>query len=178
MSELVRIQCPNYWPGRYGFNPYAIVLHTMAGSLAGCDSHFQDMAPESNPDNAVSAHFGVGLNGEIHQYVNTEDSAWANGRPDPGTLWNGPPGISPNILTISIETEDMADPSTPVTQAQYESVLDICKAQMLKFGGSILYLISHRAISPISKPNCPGRRWIESGKFVQLATDTGLVAVP
>ncbi|MFJ5294536.1 peptidoglycan-binding protein [Streptomyces sp. NPDC088348] len=48
-----------------------VVLHVMAGTLDGSDSWFR------NPSAQASAHFGVGKDGRIFQWVDTRDRAWA-----------------------------------------------------------------------------------------------------
>ena len=59
----------NFRTGRpLGSRPEAIVVHIIVGSLTSADGHFND------PKAAVSAHYGVGKNGEIHQYVHEVDT--------------------------------------------------------------------------------------------------------
>ncbi|WP_405561930.1 peptidoglycan-binding protein [Streptomyces sp. NBC_01180] len=48
-----------------------VVLHVMAGTLDGSDSWFR------NPSAQASAHFGIGRDGRIFQWVDTADRAWA-----------------------------------------------------------------------------------------------------
>lgn len=141
----------------------------MDGTLAGSDSWF------ANPASQVSAHYGVGLDGTTHQYVRVEDAAWANGVLEPGNTWPGPRGVNPNNLTVSIETEDMGNASQPVTDAQYRAVLAIGQ-QMVAAYPSIEWLCGHDAISPQSRPNCPGIRWTQS-RFANLAVALGLEPV-
>lgn len=50
---------------------YGVVLHIMQGTLWGSDSWFR------NPSAQASAHFGVGKDGTILQWVDTSDRAWA-----------------------------------------------------------------------------------------------------
>jgi len=170
LPEIVQVGSPNFWEGRNGHQPIAIVIHTMDGFLGGSDSHF------NNPATEVSAHFGVGLNGEIHQYVDMNDSAWANGIPDSGNIWNGTPGVNPNRETLSIETEDLHDGSTPVSDEQFNSVLALAQMMMETFP-TIDRLVRHTAISPINKPDCPGDRWVASGRFGDLADALGLTTL-
>ena len=47
------------------------VVHIMQGSLSGSDGWFH------NPSAQVSAHFGIGKDGTIYQWVDTNDIAWA-----------------------------------------------------------------------------------------------------
>lgn len=61
------------------------VVHIMTGTLAGTDSWFM------NPSAQVSAHFGVGKTGVVHQYLDTDTVAWAE--------------MSYNDCAISIEHE-------------------------------------------------------------------------
>ena len=63
----------NYAAGRRGWTPEAIVIHVMDGSLSGTDSWF------NNPASGVSAHYGVGKDGVIHQYVQENDTAFHAG---------------------------------------------------------------------------------------------------
>jgi hypothetical protein len=53
-----------------GNQPKLMVVHIMEGTLAGTDSWFH------NPASDVSAHFGVGKDGTIYQWVDTNDQAW------------------------------------------------------------------------------------------------------
>lgn len=145
---------PNYWPGRDGHEPRAIVIHTMQGYLTGTDQTFKDPAKE------VSAHFGVGLNGDVHQYVKLADTAWANGILEPGNRWSTvfDPAINPNRLTVSIETEDLGRLNTRVDLKMLRAVAELCRVSKLRFP-SITHLARHSDISPISRRRCPGARW-------------------
>jgi N-acetyl-anhydromuramyl-L-alanine amidase AmpD len=107
--------------------------------------------------------------------VQLGDTAWGNGIREPGNPWdaNRLPNVNPNYLTVSIETEDLGDNSRPVTDAQYAAVLANCRLAIRRYP-SIVWLLGHRDISPHSRPNCPGARWITSGRFAQLAAELGL----
>ncbi|MGW1277579.1 peptidoglycan-binding protein [Streptomyces tsukubensis] len=50
-----------------------VVIHIMAGTLAGTDSWFR------NPRARASSHFGTGKGGKLYQWVSTADRAWAQG---------------------------------------------------------------------------------------------------
>jgi N-acetylmuramoyl-L-alanine amidase len=157
---------PNFYPGRPWGNPNCLVIHTMVGSIESTDSWF------ANPLSQVSAHYGVDLEGNIHAYVRTFDSAWANGVLEQGNCWGGGWPSNPNYWTVSIETEDLGNPAQEVTDAQYSSVRTLARTMIARHG--IEWLCGHNNISPGSRPNCPGRRWWESGRMQQLADDTGL----
>src|SRR5262245_8504486 len=163
------IGSPNHYYGRAGWGVSAIVIHTMAGTLASCDSWF------NNPASQVSSHYGIGLRGEQHQYVKLADGSWANGVLEPGNQWQDIVGntANPNYQTVTIETEDNGSGATPVTDEQYNAVLAVCRAVLQVFP-SIQFLMGHNIISPNSRPSCCGNRWWQSGRFDTLADDLGL----
>jgi len=82
-----------------GNRPRVVILHIIVGTLAGADSWFR------NSRSKVSAHFGVGKDGRIRQWVDTADRAWANAGANP--------------YSISIENEGQVGDA--LTAAQVES---------------------------------------------------------
>lgn len=81
-----------------------VVIHIMQGTLAGTDSWF------NTPDTYVSSHDGIGKNGEIHEYVPYEFSAYHAGRMNMPTwehikkhAWGT--NVNPNYYTYGIECE-------------------------------------------------------------------------
>src|SRR5579871_4128983 len=82
-----------------GLKPEAIVIHIIVGSLESAKQQFAD------PASQVSAHYGVGRDGTILQFVEEEDTAFHAGivvNPS----WNSMrPGVNPNLHTIGIEHE-------------------------------------------------------------------------
>jgi len=172
-ANVVWVGSPNHYQGRAGWPVVAIVVHTMAGTLASCDSWFQ------NPASQVSSHYGIGLQGQQHQYVKLADGSWANGILEPGNQWVTIVGNSanPNYQTVTIETEDNGSGATAVTDAQYAGTLAVSRLAMQTYP-AIQYLMSHRTISPSSRSACCGGRWWDSGRFDQLAADLGLQAYP
>ena len=169
--NVVWIGSPNHYNGRAGWPVVAIVVHTMAGTLASCDSWFK------NPASQVSSHFGIGLKGEQHQYVKLADGSWANGILEPGNQWVPIVGnaANPNYQTVTIETEDNGSGATPVTDEQYNSTLAVARASLQMYPNT-RYLFGHNIISPQSRSQCCGNRWWDSGRFSQLAQDLGLEA--
>lgn len=159
----------NHYNGRAGLPVLAIVIHTMAGSLSSCDSWF------NNPTAQVSSHYGIGLQGQQHQYVYLTDGSWANGILERPCNWDkigAPPG-NPNMMTVTVETEDLGSGATAVTEDQYQATLSVCRHSLEIYQG-IEWLLSHRDISPQSRPSCAGNRWWASGQFARLARDLDL----
>ena len=153
----------NYWQGRAGYLPLAIVNHCMgrdkAGNLAtieGTLSWFR------NPASEVSAHFGIARDGRVWQFVSLGDTAWANGiveLPDQNIKWlidAVSKKVNPNYLTVSIEHE--GDGILPMPEIQYQASLSLhkfisaeCAIVLDKF-----HIIRHSQITGISRANCPG----------------------
>lgn len=148
----------------------------MGGTLAGTDSWFNNSASQ------VSAHFGAGFDGELHQYVDLGNTAWANGILEPGQRWDVLLGAlgrqdligwNPNGVTVSIETEDMGDPAFLVAGDEYRATLAACQLALGRYPG-IRVVTGHHVISPASRKSCPGSRWTASGQLARLASELGL----
>jgi len=99
---------------------HSIILHTMVGTVAGANARF------NTPNSQVSAHYGVGLDGKLYQWVDEDNVAFHAGN------------YLVNQSSIGIEHEDGTNPQTnptaynnPRPDALYESsaklVADICK---------------------------------------------------
>lgn len=96
----------NYSKGRAGQRPIAIVNHVMIGTMTGTIGVFKQ------PGWGASAHYGVGKDGRVVQFVDEADAAWANGpirAPNSAvTPWVADAarrGVNPNDLSITIEWE-------------------------------------------------------------------------
>ena len=102
--NITSVLSPNFTQGRRTYRPEAVVIHVMDGTLKGTDSWF------SSPLSQVSAHYGIGRNGEVHQYVEEIDTAWHAGRihdPTWPLIKKTSDGmyINPNYYTIGVEHE-------------------------------------------------------------------------
>ncbi len=146
--NIIQKPSPNFKVGRGEYKPEIIVLHIMAGSLSGTDDWF------SKEVSQVSANYGVGLNGEIHQYVKDEDTAWAQGKVDSPSFKLYKPGINPNLYCLSIEHEGM-DLSI-VRQSQIDASVALIRALATKWSIPLDrdHIIGHYQIGAY-KPNCP-----------------------
>jgi N-acetyl-anhydromuramyl-L-alanine amidase AmpD len=165
----------NSWVGRPYGPPIAFVLHTETGGQSGTVSEFLSSAAQ------FSTHYSAGLDGSLDCYVDAGDRAWSNGILEPGNLWTTiawecgvDPSLNPNHVTVTCETEDGGDTESLVTDAQFSAVLyAACEAKM-RYPDSLRYLARHADISPQSRTQCPGDRWIASGRFEALAQAVGL----
>jgi N-acetyl-anhydromuramyl-L-alanine amidase AmpD len=156
MSALF-IKSPNFTQGRKGFKPIAIVIHIMEGTLDGTDSWFGSRS--SN----VSAHYGIGKNGELHQYVKEEDTAWHAGRVDHPSWKLIKPAedeagmyINPNYYTIGIEHEGSED--TDWTEEMYATSSDLIAAIAQRWDITLDrdHVVGHHEI--YSLKDCPGTK--------------------
>lgn len=90
-SKLATINMPatHFSEGRDGRKIEMITIHHMAGVLSAkqCGNIFQG-------NREASAHYGIGNDGEIAQYVDEANTAWANGN------WDA------NCKAVTIETSN------------------------------------------------------------------------
>jgi N-acetyl-anhydromuramyl-L-alanine amidase AmpD len=139
---------PNFWTGRKGYKPEIIVIHIMDGTLSGTDAWFV------NPASQVSAHYGIGKNGEVHQYVKEEDSAWHAGRVDAPSAKLVKSNVNPNLYTIGIEHEGKADDiwTDAMKQASASLIREICQRWQIPIDRD--HIVGHYQIYS-KKPDCP-----------------------
>ena len=138
------IGSPNYTAGRGGHIIDHITLHIMAGTLAGTDGHF------ANPASQVSATYGIGANGEIHQYVSESNTAWSDGN-----------SIS-NATGISIEHQGGLA-GIPCTRACMDASAQLCADIARRMGWKKLVHIDsdagniylHREVYGSTHTTCP-----------------------
>jgi hypothetical protein len=143
------IGSPHLNKGRGGYRPEAIVVHIMEGTLSGTDAWFND------PTSKVSSHYGIGRNGEVHQYVHEADTAWHAGRRYQPSWKLIRPGVNPNLYTLGIEHE--GDGETPWSEAMLASstelIRDLCNRWAIPVDRD--HIIGHREIYALK--TCPGR---------------------
>jgi len=171
--NMTQVPSPNHSAASRRLPTIAIVNHIMQGTLLGTDAWF------ANPDSEVSSHFGVGKNGETHQYVDLIYPAWANGgvfKPDwPLLIKNS----NPNYYTVSIEHEGYSSEVMP--EAQYQATLKLHKWLIDFFDIPIDrdHIIGHYRIDSVNKANCPGSGfpWDRLFEDLQGGTDVLKVAV-
>lgn len=158
--EIKWIGSPNRDKGREGYRPEAIVIHIMEGTLKGTDAWFL------NEESGVSAHYGIGKDGEVHQYVGESDGAWHAGR-IVGSTW---PllklDVNPNYYTIGIEHEGREDSVWPDTMYETSAQLvgDLCLRWHIPCDRR--HIIQHREIR--ADKTCPGRT-VDLNKLIRLA---------
>lgn len=161
--NIVQKPSPNFWTGRAGFKPEVIVIHIMDGTLAGTDSWFGSTASQ------VSAHYGIGTAGEVHQYVDEENTAWHAGRVSDPSFSLYKPGVNPNRYTIGIEHEGNAYTvwSDAMKEASAELIRDICTRRNIPIDRE--HIIGHYQVFS-GKPNCPAYNKSIIDELITLAT--------
>jgi peptidoglycan hydrolase-like protein with peptidoglycan-binding domain len=108
----------------------------MQGTLNGTDSHFH------NPSTEVSSHFGVGKDGRIYQWVDTDDVAWAE--------------MAGNSSWISVECE--GQPGDSLTDTQLSAVAQVVKwAQAIE--GFPLQITDSPAVPGLGWHGMGGEAW-------------------
>jgi spore germination protein len=159
--RIERRETPNHQPGREGRAPTGIVVHTNVGSFESTINWFAD------PESGVSAHYLVGLDGRVAQFVDEEDTARHAGRvADPTTpLYTGD---DPNLHTVGIEFEDGGDPlgvERPVRQyrAGARLVRQIAKRWEIPLDRE--HVVGHREL--FAGKECPGN--LDVDRIVEMA---------
>jgi hypothetical protein len=144
MNNITWIGSPNHYQGRNGYHITHITLHIMVGHLTGTDSVFQH-------PNGASAHYGIGGDGTIHQYVSENDGSWSDAN------------YASNNSTISIEHEGGMN-GIPCTQACMDASAKLCADIARRQGWTHLYHDSlkgniwlHREIPGTDHAGCPDR---------------------
>ena len=167
---IIWIGSPNF-SSPMGYKIIAIVNHIMSGTLTGTDSWF------ANPASKVSSHFGVGKNGAIHQYVNLENPAWANGAVNNPNWPLLQDGVNPNYYTVSIEHEGESGDVMP--EAQYQATLALHRWLSETLGIPVTRdnIIGHYRIDSVNKSRCPGNGFPWDRLFMDLQGGSDVLKV-
>lgn len=143
MDGITWIGSPNHYQGRNGHEVTHITPHIMVGYLAGTDSVFR------NPASQASAHYGIGGDGTIHQYVSEADGSYSDAN------W------ASNNSTISIEHQGGMD-GVPCTQACIDASARLCADIARRYGWTSLWhdglhgnVWLHREIPGTDHAGCP-----------------------
>jgi N-acetylmuramoyl-L-alanine amidase len=140
----------NFVAGRLGQRPRGVVVHTTVGTFASTASWFE------NEDSGVSAHYLVGLDGSVMQFVDERDAARHAGKVSNPTaeLYDG---TDPNLYTVGVEFEDRGDPhGIERTDAQYGAGAELIRAiaRRWEFPIDARHVIGHRELTDLK--TCPG----------------------
>ena len=163
----------NFRQGRPGgHRPEAIVIHIMDGPMSVADTRF------NNPNAVVSAHYGIGKNGEIHQYVKETDTAFHAGTIVNPT-WPGlKPGVNPNFYTIGVEHEGLGGVPWPWPDAELSASIALVNdiAKRWNITPSPVTIVMHREIR--ANKTCPGVHFNKRDYLQRLAAAPAIAAGP
>jgi len=163
----------NFRQGRPGgHRPEAIVIHIMDGPMSVADMRFND------PKAVVSAHYGIGKNGEIHQYVKETDTAFHAGIIVKPSWPRLKPGVNPNFYTIGVEHEGLGGVPWPWPDTQLSAsialVTDIATRWNITLNPETI--VMHRQIR--ANKTCPGVHFDKPDYLQRLAAGAAVVAAP
>jgi hypothetical protein len=153
MKNVTWIGCApgNFRAGRpLAYQPIGIVVHVMEGTLDGTDRWFND------PSAKVSSHYGVGVDGSVHQYVAEQDTAFHAGIVVNPTapLVIARPNVNPNFYTIGIEHEGNAADAWTVPQSAASAALVADIAARWDIVLDTEYVFAHHEVR--ASKSCPG----------------------
>jgi N-acetylmuramoyl-L-alanine amidase len=147
---------------RGGHKVTFIVIHISTSTLSSMDSWF------SRPESKVSAHYGVGKDGRVHQYVEESLAAWHAGTVVKPTaeIVKELKGINPNKVSIGIEHEGKATDvwTEPMYQSSGQLIADISRRHNISI--DYRHIIPHRSIR--SDKTCPGNG-VDLSKLLAIA---------
>lgn len=144
MVSVQWVGSPNHYNGRQGRKVTHITLHIMVGYLAGTDATFAKTSSNS------SAHYGIGADGTIHQYVKESDGSFSDANRES------------NLSTISIEHEGGMANGAVCTAACVEASAQLCADIARRYGWTRLWndgrngnVWLHREIPGTDHVTCP-----------------------
>lgn len=142
MDNITWTGSPNHYQGRNGYAITHITLHIMVGYLNGTDSVF-------NHPGGASAHYGIGGDGSIHQYVDEANGSWSDAN------------YASNNSTISIEHEGGMN-GIPCTKNCMDASARLCADIARRQGWTHLWhdglkgnIWLHREIPGTDHAGCP-----------------------
>ena len=148
----------NFRVGRpAGLDIEAVVIHLIDGSQAGADATFLDNALQD----PRSAHYSVGTDGAVHQYVEERDTAFHCGKivnPTWTGLKKSAAGgfVNPNFYTIGIE--HAGRPNDEWTDAMYAASAELLRGVSQRYPNlnalTRANIVMHREIR--ANKSCPG----------------------
>lgn len=123
----------------------------------------------------VTSHFGIDRTGTIAQFVLLKDGACANCCIMPGhdTFWDQFNGENLNWHTVSIEHENDANNSLPLTDSQKQASFKLIAWLCQKYNITPDHIKSHASIDPINKSLCPGPAYPWNDLFTYLQQQAG-----
>jgi hypothetical protein len=137
--------------------PIALVIHKTGGDATPADILRTFL---SNPEKP-SAHYGVGTDGDIWQYVPETLGAGANCCVEAGydPFWK--PLLDKygdlNKCTLAVEHCDASlTNSTPLTPAQQTASFKLIAYLVTKHSIPLTHIKPHSSIDPLNRKNCPG----------------------
>jgi len=169
-SGAVWVPSPNFDERPEGAKVELLVIHNISlppGEFGGpwIDALFQNrLDPDAHPYFAeianleVSAHFLIRRDGELRQYVSTDQRAWHAGV----SSWKGRERC--NDFSIGVELEGADD--VPFSEHQYEVLAALARGLFERYGK--LDIAGHSDIAPGRKTD-PGP-WFEWARFLASVT--------
>jgi N-acetylmuramoyl-L-alanine amidase len=127
-----------------------VVVHATA--TAGIDSPLTWICSK---ESGVSAHYLIGLDGEVHHLVHESNVAWHAGV----SVWKGIPNV--NDYSVGIELVNDNTGTMPYPQAQLDACSAMVKAIAADYNLTTADVVGHLDIAPGRKTDPANFPWKE-----------------
>ena len=176
MANITRVGCAarNFRKGRpAGMAIEAVVIHIIDGPQSAADSTFLD----NTLSNPRSAHYSVGRDGAIHQYVDEADTAFHAGNivnPSWTRIKKNASGghVNPNYYTIGIEHDGR--PNDEWTDEMYAASAELLRGISQRYPALATLtrqnVVMHREIR--ADKSCPGFK-VDMNRLIAAASGGG-----
>ena len=160
-SKARVVQSPNFDDRPEGARVEALIIHSISlppGEYQTdcverffCNQLHSDEHPyfEDICHLTVSSHFFIKRDGEVVQFVNTEQRAWHAGE----SFCLGRENA--NDFSVGIELEGWDEGTDGFTDTQYAALISLCQSLMATYGISVNAIFGHSDIAP-GRKNDPG----------------------
>lgn len=123
-----------------------IILH-----YTGMQSGAEAIERLCDPEARVSSHYVIEENGDVYQLVDEISRAWHAGV----SFWRGEKHLNANSIGIEIVNPGHEFGYRPFTDAQYSSIIELCKTIKSEYSIADINIIGHSDVAPDRKED-PG----------------------
>lgn len=141
MNPITYLASPNHSP-RNGATIDLIVMHATAGPFRSSLDWLRNPQP-SAPDARVSAHYLIGIAGDVVQLVTDDMAAWHAGK----SAWGGRGSATIQAHSIGVELVNLNTGHDPYPLAQLDSARALCRMLIGRYAIGRANVVRHSDIA-------------------------------